>query len=39
VPTDERVYTAVKLRVIRKPIADRVEVEVLYSWDNDVKKS
>lgn len=37
--TDERVYTAVKLRIMRKPIADRVEAEVLYSWDNDPKKS
>lgn len=39
VSTDERDYTAVKLRVRRAPLVDRVEAEVLYSWDNDPKKS
>lgn len=39
VPTDERDYTAVKLRIKRAPLVDRVEAEVLYSWDNDPKKS
>jgi von Willebrand factor type A domain len=39
VPTDERDYTAVKLRVKRAPLVDRVEAEVLYSWDNEPRKS
>ncbi|HWT03525.1 MAG TPA: vWA domain-containing protein [Pyrinomonadaceae bacterium] len=39
VPTDERDYTAVKLRIKRAPLVDRVEAEVIYSWDDDPKKS
>lgn len=38
VSTDERDYTAVRLRVTRKPRADRVEAEVLYAWDADPQK-
>jgi hypothetical protein len=39
VSTDERDYIAVKLRIKRAPLVDRVEAEAVYSWDNDPKKS
>lgn len=39
VPTEERDYTAVKLRVKRLPLVERVEAEVLYGWDDDPQKS
>jgi hypothetical protein len=38
IPTDDRDYVAVKLRVNRARIVDRVEAEVVYAWDNDPKK-
>jgi hypothetical protein len=38
VPTDEGNYTAVKLRIKRAPLVERVEAEVLYSWDKDPNK-
>lgn len=39
IPVDGRDYIAVRLRVKRAPLVDRVEAGVLYSWDNDPKKS
>ena len=39
VPVDGRDYIAVRLRVKRAPLVDRVEAGVLYSWDNDPQKS
>lgn len=38
IPTEDRDYVAVKLRVNRARSVDRVEAEVLYAWDNDPKK-
>jgi len=38
VSTDDRDYIAVKLRIKRAPLFDRVEAEAVYSWDNDPKK-
>jgi len=38
IPTENRDYVAVKLRVNRARIVDRVEAEVLYAWDDDPKK-
>ena len=38
IPTDERDYVAIKLRVKRARSVDRVEAEVLYAWDNEPKK-
>jgi hypothetical protein len=38
-PTEERDYIAVKLRIKRAAMLDRVEAEVLYGWDNDPKKT
>ena len=39
IPVDGRDYIAVRLRVKRAPLVDRVEAGVLYSWDSDPKKS
>ena len=39
IPVDGRDYIAVRLRVKRAPLVDRVEAGVLYSWDDDPKKS
>lgn len=38
IPTDDRDYIAVKLRVNRARIVDRVEAEVMYAWDDNPKK-
>lgn len=38
IPTEQRDYVAVKLRVNRARSVDRVEAEVLYAWDEDPKK-
>lgn len=39
VSTDSGEYTALKLRIRRAPITQRVEAEVLYSWNKDPKKN
>jgi von Willebrand factor type A domain-containing protein len=39
VSTDDGDYTAIKLRIKRAPIAERVEAEVLYTWNKDPKKN
>lgn len=39
IPTENRDYVAVKLRVNRARIVDRVEAEVVYAWDDDPKKT
>lgn len=39
VSTEDREYTAFKLRINRAPIVEKVEAEVLYSWDNDPKRN
>lgn len=39
VSTDDGDYTAIKLRIKRAPIAERVEAEVLYTWNRDPKKN
>jgi len=39
IPIDGQDRIAVKLRVKRAPLVDRVEAGVLYSWDDDPKKS
>jgi hypothetical protein len=38
IPTENRDYVAIKLRVNRARIVDRVEAEVVYAWDDDPKK-
>lgn len=38
-PTEERDYIAVKLRIKRALMVGRVEAEVFYSWDNDPRKT
>lgn len=39
VSSDNGEYTAIKLRIKRAPLTDRVEAEVLYSWDKDPVKN
>jgi hypothetical protein len=38
-PTEQRDYIAVKLRIKRSRMIDRVEAEVFYSWDDNPKKT
>lgn len=38
-PTEDRDYIAVKLRIRRARSIERVEAEVRYSWDNDPKQT
>ena len=39
IPVDDRDYIAVKLRIKRALLVDRVEAGVLYSWDDDPNKN